>query len=248
MRLDRRRLIAAAFGKKTYQQKIKALFGSSVIALWPLTDTSGTTMTDVSGNLRNGSYSGVALANALGPKGKMVGYWDGSVAYADAYSASLAGAFNGQEGSEIIWCKVSGVGVWTDGAARYAHYMAVNANNFVGMYRAVGNDDFGWTYRAAAGGLKTVTNTSMGSPTGWLLTGLTWSLSNGRVRAYLNGSQQGSDVALADTWSGALGVTNTLVGAASTTPTYVWRGWLAYAMVLNREATAPEMAQVYSLT
>ena len=89
-----------------YSDKIKSIFRQSIVAYWPLTETSGTTARDISGNGRNGTYhANTVLANTLSPvylpAPKLV---TGNV---NPYSASLAAIFNGQEFTIDGWAKAT---------------------------------------------------------------------------------------------------------------------------------------------
>ena len=44
-----------------YFAKMKGLFGADLLAYWPMSEASGSTGLDVSGNSRNGTYANITL-------------------------------------------------------------------------------------------------------------------------------------------------------------------------------------------
>ena len=92
MRAWQRALMMPFVNYVTYTGKIQAL---GPIAYWPLSEASGTTIVDASGNARNGAYTAVTLGQAGIGDGRTSASFDGSTSFGDLYSASLAGAFNG---------------------------------------------------------------------------------------------------------------------------------------------------------
>jgi len=227
-------------GKRAYYKKIIRMFGSSLIAYWPLWESSGSVAADKSGNARHGAYTGVDFGYPGVGDGKKSPYFDGANDYVDIYSAGLAGAFNGNEGTVMLWAKVSAAGVWIDGMGRYALYLSSDINNIIRLYKSTTNNVF--YLRRTGSAVSSLLTLSAQSQTGWVNYALTWSLANDRVRGFLNGSQYSVDVTGLGTWAGALNVNTTLLGALAKTPSYVYSGYLAHALILNREATPTEVA------
>lgn len=229
-------------GKLQYIQRVKALFGSAVIGYWPLHELSGTAANDVSGNARNGTYTGVDLANAAGPKGGVAPYFDGANDYVNVTSAGCLAAINGNLGSMMVWGR-AGSGVWTDATTRRLLRIAIDASNYFLLTRKTVNNQL--AVSRVVGGVALERLVDSGGPAGWFHLGETWSAAADQTIAYYNGAQSGA----AMTCGAMVGAATTLLfGALTTTPTQVWCGWLAHALVLDRVATADEMAQVYSWT
>ena len=70
---------------------------------------------------QDGTYSSDVSTWPVGTgigDGSTAPQFDGTNDYNDVFSATLQGAFNGEEGTISVWAKVSGSGVWTDGARR----------------------------------------------------------------------------------------------------------------------------------
>lgn len=226
-----------------YYRKIKHLFGNSIIGYWPLWEFDGAVAYDISGNGRNGAYTGVDLKYPGIGDGHTCPYFDGVSDYVNIYSASLAAAFNGAEGTIIIWSKVFNVGVWTDATTRYVFRFLVNANNFVALYKG-GDNNFYWRY--SSGGILNqvgLTTTILN----FMHMGLTWSKSNDRMRAFFGGSQTGVDQTSLGVWAGSLDVDNSVIGAGDIIPNSPWFGYEGHGIVLNREATPAEIAKAAQL-
>src|SRR5512133_1593966 len=102
-RLTRLRTIGLMGGSTPYWQRIMTVFGSSVVAACPMNEASETAALDKSGHSYNGVYTGVDLANTPGPYGTGSAPLFGAGDVVNAYSAGLAGAFNGAEGTLITW-------------------------------------------------------------------------------------------------------------------------------------------------
>lgn len=223
-------------GSSLYSARVLA---TTPIAFWKLNDASGTTITDSSGNAYNGTYSGVDLANTASPvTGANAPFWDGTNDYGSLYSASFASAFNMDEGTVMIWLKVQGAGVWTDATNRHILEIQRNSNNLVRIQKTTTNNSVLFR-RAGNATAKSVTVGSQSS-TGWICYAISWSiaggglLSAGDTRAYVNGAQSGAtQTGSAASAGSGLVSTVTVAGAATTTPTSVWNGYLSHVIVWN---------------
>jgi hypothetical protein len=222
-----------------YASKVKAIAPANLIAYWPQAEAGGTTIVDESGNGRNGAYTGVTLGSAGIGDGRTAASYDGATSYGNVYGASLAAAFNGQEGTFAMWLKVSSAGVWTDGISRRAILFQVDANNRIGINKAVASNDVDWLYVAGAttksGGVVSF------SPTTFFHIGLTWSKAGDAVKFYVNGVQSGATQTGLGTFAGALASTQTILGSLSTTPAQVWSGLEAHVAVWNTPLSAAQM-------
>jgi len=224
------------------------VLATNPIAYWVLGEKSGTVAYDlVSGRAvgaQNGAHTGVTLgADGIGD-GRTSPLYDGANDYTNVFSATPAGALNGQEESVALWARVSGAGVWTDSTRRDMFFTQVDGNNYVILRRNTGNNQLGWLYNAngtgksvALGGLTT---------TDWMQIGITFSRSagvNGEMIAYYNGAQTGATQTALGNWAGA--IVNCTIGATNTVPANVWSGYIAHAAVWNRALSAAEIAILY---
>lgn len=234
MKRWKRALLWAGTGNNlAYTNKVIAL---APIAYWPLADASGATATDESGNARNGSYVGSPTLGVTGiGDGRTAATFNGTSSYTNIYSASLAGAFNSQEGTISAWFKVSAAGVWTDATFRRVAVFFVDNNNFVSIHRTSTNNQLRVQY--GAGGTQKFTDAST-SATGWLHAAVTWSKAADQLKGYLSGAQFGSTQTGLGTWAGSLSSTGTLIGALATTPSQLWSGDLAHVAIFTSALSA----------
>lgn len=225
-----------ALGLGDYLARVLSL---SPIAYWPMWERTGTVAMDLSGNSRDGAYTGVTLGQAGIGDGRTCPSFDGSTSFCNAYSASLAGAFNGAEGTLMCWAKVSAAGVWTDGTADWIFSLIVNGNNFVDLFKTAGGNTLAWRYFAAA----VQENIIIGgySQTVFMAIALTWSKTAEKVIAYVDGVEAGNSATLG-VWAG---VPATVVfGAVDIVPNSVWSGLIAHCALWDRALTPAEIASL----
>lgn len=229
----------------------KRLLDLSPIAYWPLWESSGAVVYDVSPYGRHGAYGADAKAPTLGQPGIRDGrtaiLFDGGD-YASIYSASLNTAVNKQEGSLFVWVRVSAAGDWTDATARNVIQLGFGnaSTEYVRITKTSTNNTMQWSHRVDAN-VKSISKSDMAT-TEWFQVGITWSNSNDRLRAYLNGIQVGIDTAAIGTIVNDLDPIRCHVGAQSTTPLIPWKGWAAHAVVFDRELTPTEILMQYNLS
>src|SRR5260221_455769 len=182
--MSRRRSFFVGGGEApAYSAKIIALFGSSLIGYWPLNELSGPVAFDISGNGRNGTHNAVTLGQpGIGDGGTSTKY-DGSTSWTNGYTASLAGAFNGQELTVLIWYKVRAASVWTDGISRSSWVILADGNNFIQLQKPAAVNTVILAETAAAVQKSVSIATSY---VNWKQIALTVSKSNDRLKAYLN--------------------------------------------------------------
>lgn len=222
---------------RSYYQRILDIFGSSIIAYWPLNDTSGAVALDKSGNFYNGAYDGSpSLANVAAPGKINVLTFDGSNDKVNVYSAGLASAFNGAEGSILCWIKLSAA-EWAELTQRNVYYFQADASNRVNFYKSASANQMAVQYRAG-GTVKSLTINNL-SVQDWFCMVTTWSKSNDRVFFYLNGTQINTSLTGLGVWAGALAATTTNIGSITTAQ--LWKGSIAHVTMLNREATPAEV-------
>lgn len=221
-------------GGLTYVQKILALFGSSIVSYIPDPFTG----LDVSGHGYNGAPT--AVTAAAGPDGAQAGSFDGSTSRVNWYSAGLAGAFNSQEGSVLLWVLVS---AW-DAAIKDFVNLGVNASNQILIRKQNAN----LTYYYIAGATTDFVTLGSNADIGFMQLVISWSKAADELKAYKNGAQVGATQSTLGTWAGALASTLTTIGASSTTPTNPMSGRAAHILLLNRAVTAAEVAQAYQVS
>lgn len=229
-------------GKTKYWQNVIKTFNTSIIGYWPLWEDAGTVAQDISGNGRNGAYKATGIT--YGQPGVFGGTKSILNATGDInlYSAGLAAAFSGTEGSYGIWYKPTSAGVWTNGAGGDIGFLYKDASNRILFYKSATNNLIAGNY--IAGGTNTSFGVSKFAVTTWFHIWLTWSDSGDFFRWYINGSRQSLDVGQTIGLYGA-----TAVGTWSGDPTGMMvsggyqgslLGNIAFPILLNRAITDDE--------
>jgi hypothetical protein len=224
-----------------YTNKVIAL---SPIAYWPQAEAAGATvMLDASGNARTGAYraAGEPLLGQPGiGDGRTSALYDGSNDYANAFSASLQGAFNGAEGTLACWFKVASAGVWTDATNRRMATFRVDTNNRVTLDRSTNNNQVSATY--TAGGVAKGLNVTTAAQLTYCHLAITWSASGDAVKVYFNGAQSGATLTGLGVFAGSLAATLTTLGASDTTGSNPWSGSLAHTALWASALSAAQVA------
>jgi hypothetical protein len=222
---------------------ITKVLGYSPIGYWPMNEAAGGTAFDYSGNGFDGSYTGVTLGQAGIGDGETCPYFDGANDYNNVYSAGFIASFDGTKGTFSIWVKVSDVSVWTDSTTDSAFdFDADGVDNIIRIDKSAVNNRLDYFYKAG-GILKSVLKTSI-SDTGWMHLGLTWDKTADEMKAYYNGSQEGSTQSGLGTWAGNPLSTRCIIGAQSTTPALPWNGNLAHPAIWDSALTPAQIADL----
>lgn len=228
-------------GRLSYSQRLKNLFGSSIVGYWRGNEEAGTVAVDYSGNGYNGVYTGVTLGQEGIGDGLTCPLYDGANDFTNIYSAGFAGAFNVNAGTHAIWLRMFNAAAWTDGTARAFFDIRADDTNRGTLLRSTVNNRLDFEYQAG-GTLSQVVLSGMSS-LDWMHIAFTWDTVADQFKAYFNGIQTGATQTGLGVWVGALSSTRCTIGSYTTTPLAVTNGWLAHALDLNRVATPAEMAQ-----
>lgn len=233
-------LVVPVLDGNSYSSRVRRVAPANLIAYWPLWEASGSAAKDISGNGFNGAYTGVTLGQGGIGDGRTCPLFDGVNDFVDIYSTGFRDAFDGSEGSVIWWSKVSGVGVWTDGANRRCVQLYADVNNAIQIYKSSTNNRVWAIY--AAGGTSEYLSRDGVSDVGWVAWGYTWSAIADEVRLFYNGSQSGATQTALGTWVGNLASADAVIGARNTTPNEVWDGYLAHCAVWDTPLTPTQIA------
>lgn len=231
-------------GITTYAQKVLSIQPANLIAYWPLNETSGTAADNAEGTAaRDGTYSSDVstwpVATGIGD-GNTAPVFDGTNDYVNIYSASLNSAFNGAEGSLLMWWKVAD---WTDATLRLGVNVQVSSTYRIYIQKDNQNPGRLWIIRSADSDSKgvIVTAATHGSPSGYFHIGVTWSESGDAVKCYLFGSQTGSTQTSINAWSGSLNSSGCVIGAASITPANPFSGNIAHVSIFGSALSAGDI-------
>ena len=215
-------------GGETYDQKVLA---TGPIAYWPLWETAGVVAECLVSPLQNGTYSSNVATWPVGAgvgDGNTAPRFDGVADFVNVLTAPYIAAFNGNAGTTAIWAQVDAVGVWTDGALRYAYNWNRDGNNNIYNRKDNVNNQIRWRY--LAGGVVN-TNAPASALLTWMHLAITWDSVANEVRTFYNGAQVGAPLAPLGVWAGALAAAT--IGAQTPVPALLWQGGLAHCAVWN---------------
>lgn len=223
----------------TYTDKV---LGYGPIAYWIQGEAAGVTAIDqVNSPAQDGAYTGVTLGQPGIGDGNTCPLYDGANDYTDAFTATLAGVFDGGEGTVALWARMANAGVWTDGTRRDFYELFVDGPNFVIVRKSTVNGQIDWLYNA--GGTLEIVSLGGQTTIDWFPLAITWSASagvNGEMRAYINGTQTGATQINLGVWAGVPG--RVVIGASDLAPNNPWSGYLAHCAMWDRALTADEIA------
>lgn len=223
-----------------YAAKVQSIQTASMIDLWILNDTSGVVAVDTINGSRSAAYiASPTLASVLfQDNSTKVATYNGTTQYVNAFTSSFAGAFNGIEGTVLVWMFLT-TAQWAD-TNFYALFSVFNGTNQIWIQKTGAN--------AARGFYQTNLNFTITPAAAWFPMVMTWSQSNGRARVYINGVQSGSDTAVGSGgWNGSL-PTKADLGALDTgTPVDFYPNALAFAALWSKELTAAEVLTISTI-
>jgi hypothetical protein len=231
---------APIFGGESYNEKVLATAAANLIAFWPLNDLSGSVADNLEGTAaRDGAYTGVTLGQTGIGDGDTCPLFDGINDKVNVYSASLATAWSGIEGTFTCWLNPSTV---AGGGNDAALHFEKDGNNYARIHRA----EAGLVFELFSGADQAyISAGSVLSADTWYHVAMSWSESGNAVKAFIGGAQTGSTQAYPNTWSGTLGSTTTTIGAYGSS--LYWAGRLAKAAVWTTPLTAAQISALASL-
>ncbi len=217
--------------------KILNQFGPSLIAYYPLWETIGNKIVDLSSNNRFGAYEGNPVLNNVPALCKNAPRFDGVNDVADVFSAGLASAFSGDEGTVIIQLKVE-KDEWVDGKNAYYLALRADSNNNIVLYKSARNQlEFAYT----ADGTRVSSTINDIATDHWVTYAITWSKSHDRFLGYVAGeSIYPAQTGLGD-WVGEL-TSAEIAGYLNYADNFA-KSSISSVVLLNREATAGEIRE-----
>lgn len=229
-----------------YIGKVLSIAPANLLAYWPLNEIAGAVADNATGlAARDGAYTGVTLADAIGPDGmNYAPLFDGANDRVNIFTESLAAAYNQRLGSAAIWAKVANVGVWTDGAVRRILTLggwwdgAIWSTQDIQKYldndlvfeRLVGDGSSDWC-------ATTTINAA------WIHVAATWNEA-GQAILYLNGVAVSIDPTPVVLNAGGLSANHLNIGAYDNVPTEVWSGWLAHSAIWDVVLTPAQILEL----
>ncbi|KKT30742.1 MAG: hypothetical protein UW18_C0011G0003 [Microgenomates group bacterium GW2011_GWF1_44_10] len=220
-----------------YFQKLKTLFGANLIAYYPMWEESGTTVTDISGNARNGVYDTVTLNSTRSKFNKPSPLFNGD-GFANVYSASLVSAFTPNTLTIGGWYKAKTMNTFYDGAVGNPFRFLVDANNYVDLLKQSSAEQLSFRFKSGAVAVKTLN--FYGATNNWFFWCITVDKANDLVSIYINNKK----ITTLDTlgiWAGSVAEASACFGAANTTKANPLIGYLSDCFIASRVATDAEI-------
>ena len=226
--------------KKPYRDQVIGLFGTSLLAYWPLDETSGTAAINYGtlGAGANGTYGAAAAAPTLAslafPFGGQCPLFDGGD-YVNVATATLSSGFSKLEGSLLAWFYVrNGKGFGT--------VMRLAGDNPSAIKLSEPNNTTGNSvvdYNNATG--VTLSRNYASTPGNWYLAAINWTKTGNAVTAWMNAVQLGATVAMTSDWTTNIYNPRCVIGAEDATASNAFDGYVAHVCLLNRPATEAGM-------
>ena len=227
-----------------YSEKLKTIFGSSIVGWWKQSEPSGTTAYDSSQTASDGTYSNVTLAQSgIGDGLTSALFTRSPISSENGYTTALLGKVNTQELTMMCWAKVADVIFWTAGGNNECLMRLQNAagSHLVDILHA--GTSLAVRYFGAG---KNRTMNDMTGQAGWFHVAASVSVTRDNINIYCNGILEGSETSAIGTWTDALA--DAMIGNnLSPSGVATFAGYVEHAMVLDREATAWEVQQAANL-
>jgi hypothetical protein len=213
-----------------------------------MNEYSGTTAWDLgsqwAGNTEHGTYTAVKLADSYAPDGSPAPYFDGSTSKLNVYVA--ASEDTTLVGTVAAWFRMEKE--YLDGTTLGRIFsMGVDANNVVLLEKTATANTLraayiaGSTTKSVSPTLYTQGPNQYGE---WHHLAMTYSSTDDAVKVYLDGAQSGSTASSLGTWSGSVASTIYVIGASATTPSNVFKGWIAHVCQWSSVLTADEISDL----
>ena len=231
---------------QAYIDKVVTLCGANLLAYWPVSEAAGSTLDNYEGTAaRDGSVTGVTLAQTGIGDGLTSGYWDGANDYGNVYSASLSGVFSFDEGTLGLWANFDDWACASDrGVVAFRSVDDVNQKQ-VGITKLNSVKRLYFLRRNTSGEAKQV-DSGVQVLSGWHHLGLTWSVTSGLLTAYIDGVSVGTPQSglTAMTWTGLKDTGCSLGSNWGNSASGVVPGKLAHLLVCDTAVSGATMLAI----
>jgi hypothetical protein len=224
---------------QAYWQNILTILGSSRVTLWPLGESLGTTVYDISGNSFNATNTGATVGQVGIGDGRTSYYFDGTNDYI-AMPTTLNGVFNPAEGAMGAWV-MADAACWVGEDDRVVLHIGQDASNRFLIYKAFANT---LRFYVPTGGVDRLDRTYVSTVTTPLLLGLEWSVAGNYIRAIVNGVRVGADAAYPNAYVGGVASWRSIGSVNFNSASSVWLGRIQHAFTCNAPLGLPKWAQL----
>lgn len=214
--------------KQDYPDKV--LSYASLARYYPLDDAVNSEIARELVEGDNAAPSGVVFGTDGFCESQTVAQFDGS-GELNLYSTNFQTDFPYNEGSLILWAQVTDASIWLDGVARkLATIFSTDFATTIKIEKMSSNNNVIFRRNTAVTGVL--------NPLTFVCYGLSWSVSNNRLKAYINGAQTGVTQAGESAWTAAgLAEAYTKIGTS-------WKGKICNVMFFNEELSSDEFTDL----
>jgi hypothetical protein len=199
-----------------------------------------TAIDEINPPAQNGTYTGVTLGETGIGDTNTCPLYDGINDSLNVFSAPWAAAFDGDEGSIVIWAKAFNAATWAGAEQRFFWIRVGATANIISIRKAGAAGRVSYTYQA--GGVTEAYSKNGVATLDWFQLGITWSASADLVQFFWNGLREATANTLG-VWAGV--PTVHFVGAQDAVPNGPWAGYLAHAFNLDYALTEADFADLY---
>jgi hypothetical protein len=225
----------AVSSNTAYQDSVISVAGADMVCYYPLNESSGTDIIDLSGNMSNGTYTGITLEDTTSPSGTLCPLFDGVTSYGSLPTGELYGLLDEDEYSVSCWMKR--VNSWAVTSYLWSFQSDSNTNNG----SRLASQTSGSSVMTALCVRNSVNKFSIqaisGADTDFYHCLFTYSKTNNRLRWYEDGTLKATTTQTAS-WAG-VACTTFIIGATISASSKL-NGNLSDFCIFNREATAGE--------
>jgi hypothetical protein len=239
MRRVARLMMTVLGGGLSYTQKVKNLFGASLIGYWPLWETSGAVAEDVSGNGHHGQYAGVTLGGETNPlTGKPAPVWDGDNGrYIYLNESGVTPSLS--EGAVVLLVKPA-ADVMAETAVRQLFYLAHSGSGDALQLGKLSTAQT-WFLGRFIGSYNPFSSYGYFNSAAWHLVIATWSVAQSVARVYINGNL----AAVGEVSISSANTPNMILVGAGGAAAESWKGSISDVAQINRFITPTEALNVF---
>lgn len=209
---------------------------ANLIQYFRMIETAGTLANDTSSENNDGTYIDAALDAEPSPISDETMPEFSANSLVNLYSAGLVADFDPSLGTVVLWLKVSDISIWSDGAYHWLLRLYADNDNYIDIFKnTTPHNQLIFIYKA--GGTAVQATVTITPTAGNMCIAMTWDTALDRMRAFVDGVQQGSDHSGLGIWVGDITPFTSCLGAAVSDGTFGWEGYLAQYRLYNIEET-----------
>lgn len=226
-----------------YKNRILNIAYDNLITYFPMDELSGSTAIDHSSYHLDGTYISANLDGGKATDGRACPDFDYINDKIDFYSTGLESAFNGEEGSVMLWLNGDD---WESKDSMGIFELQGNNNNYIGVRKSAHPFKYELKYIYKANNVQLVYNEpNTKTSNTWYHVAITWSYSNDRCKFFFNGELNDTQTSLGQWSTSGFFTSDVLIGAVFVNS--YWDGKLAHFALWNMELTEAQIKALYKI-